>query len=198
MKLGRTSLALAFVFMCSSTWAEWKLVPDKSYLSFVSTKKEHIPESHAFKSLRGSVDNVGIGKLIVDLASVDTKVDIRDQRMRETLFQTKEYPTAVYTADLGPMRVAAISALPAGEQQAFFIDGELSLHGATHPISADVIVTKYGINRVHVASARPVIVQAENFNLVQGINKLAEVAGLPSISHGVPVSFLLTFDIITP
>lgn len=198
MKLVRISLALAFFLACSSTWAEWKLVPDKSHLSIVSTKKEHVAETHSFKSLQGSVDDAGLGKVTVDLASVDTKIEARDERMQEMLFQTKQYPTAVYTARLDLMRVASISAWQPGEQQTMVLEGELSLHGAKHPLSADVIVTKSGVNQVQVASARPVVVQAENFNLVQGINKLAEVAGLPSISHAVPVSFVLTFDVITP
>jgi polyisoprenoid-binding protein YceI len=198
MKLVRTSLALALILACSSTWAEWKLVPDKSHLSFVSTKNEHVAESHTFKSLQGAVDDVGIGKVTVDLASVDTGIEARDEQMREKLFQTKEYSTAVYTVSLDSTMVASISALPPGEQQTFVLDGELSLHGAKHRLRADVIVTKSGVNRVQIASARPVIVQAENFDLIQGINKLAEVAGLSSISYAVPVSFVLTFDVLAP
>jgi polyisoprenoid-binding protein YceI len=178
--------------------AEWKLMPDKSYLSFVSTKKEHVAETHTFKSLQGSVDDAGIGKVTVDLASVDTRIEARDKQLRETLFQTKKYPTAVYTVGLDYTMVASISALPPGEQQTIVLEGELNLHGAKHPLSADVIVTKSGVNRVQVASARPVVVQAEKFGLVQGINKLAEVAGLSSISYAVPVSFVLTFDVLTP
>lgn len=191
-------LILVFFLGCSPTWAEWQLVPDKSHLSFVSTKKQHIAESHTFKGLQGSVDNDSVGTVAVDLASVDTKIEIRDERMRETLFETKEYPTAVFTTHVDPMRVRSISEWPPGDQQTMFLEGELSLHGSKHPIGADVIVTKSGVNRVQVASARPVIIQAENFNLVQGIIKLAEIAGLPSISHAVPVNFLLTFDVITP
>ena len=198
MKLIGKFLILVFFLGCSPTWAEWKLMPDKSHLSFVSTKKEHIAEGHTFKSLQGSVDDAGVGTVAVDLASVDTKIEIRDQRMREMLFETKDYPSAVFTTHMDPQRVRAIGEMPAGEQQTMSIEGELSLHGTKHPIGADVIVTKSGVNRVQVASARPVVVQAENFDLVQGINKLAEVAGLPSISHAVPVNFLLTFDVITP
>jgi polyisoprenoid-binding protein YceI len=198
MKFVRTSLALALILACSSTLAEWKLVPDKSHLSFVSTKKEHVAETHAFKSLQGSVDDAGIGKVTVDLASVDTGIEARDKQMREALFQTKEHPTAVYTVSLDDATVARISALPPGEQLTMVLEGELSLHGAKQPLSADVIVTKSGVNRVQVASARPVVVQAEKFDLAQGINKLAEVAGLTSISYAVPVSFVLTLDVLTP
>ncbi|MGB5200637.1 MAG: YceI family protein, partial [Sedimenticolaceae bacterium] len=101
-------LILVFFLGCSPTWAEWQLVPDKSHLSFVSTKKQHIAESHTFKGLQGSVDNDSVGTVAVDLASVDTKIEIRDERMRETLFETKEYPTAVFTTHVDPMRVRSI------------------------------------------------------------------------------------------
>jgi polyisoprenoid-binding protein YceI len=198
MKLIRTSLALALILACSSAWAEWKLIPDKSQLSFVSTKKEHVAESHTFKTLQGSVDDAGNGKLIVGLASVDTKVAIRDERMREFLFQTNVYPTAVYTVALGATKVGLISAWQPGEQGTMVLEGELDLHGVKHPVSADVIVTKAGVDRVLVASTRPVIIRAQDFGLVQGINKLAELVKLSSISYAVPVTFVLTFDVITP
>jgi len=43
-----------------------------------------------------------------------------------------------------------------------------------------------------VSSLAPVIVQANEFGLVAGVEKLKELAGLPSISLAVPVSFVLT------
>jgi len=198
MRIIRTSLALALMLACSSTWAEWKLIPDKSQLSFVSTKKEHVAESHTFKTIQGSVDDAGNGKFVVDLASVDTKVAIRDERMREFLFQTNVYPTAVFTVGLGATKVDLISSWEPGEQETMVLDGELNLHGTKHRVNADVIVTKAGVNRVLVTSARPVIIRAEDFDLVQGINKLAKLVNLTSISHAVPVTFVLAFDVITP
>jgi polyisoprenoid-binding protein YceI len=194
----RTTLTLALIFATTSAWAEWTMLPDKSHLSFVSTKNQHVAETHTFKSLQGSVNDAGIGTVSVDLASVDTRIEARDKQLRETLFQTKEHPTAVYTVGLDDTTVTRISELPAGDQLTITLDGELSLHGAKQPLSADVIVTKSGVNRVQVASARPVVVQAEKFDLVEGINKLAEIASLNSISYAVPVSFVLTFDVITP
>ena len=198
MKFVLTSLTLGLILTCSSALAEWKLVPGKSHLSFVSIKKEHVAEAHTFKSLQGSVDDAGVGKVTVDLASVDTSIESRDKLLRDTLFEVKEFPTAVYTVGMDETTVASISALPPGEQLTMVLEGELSLHGAKHPLSADVIVTKSGVDRLQVASARPVFVEAEKFDLVQGINKLAEIAGLSSISYAVPVSFVLTFNVLTP
>lgn len=41
-------------------------------------------------------------------------------------------------------------------------------------------------------SFQPIIVNANEFDLVAGIDKLREIAGLSSISQAVPVSFVLT------
>jgi len=198
MKLIRTSLALALIFACASVWAEWKLIPDKSHLSYVSTKKEHIAEPNTFKNIQGSVDDAGNGQIIIDLGSVDTRVPIRDERMQKFFFETMTYPQALYTVSIGAGKLAEVGRMSPGEQKGMRLDGKLDLHGIQHPVSADVLVTKTRSNQVQVATAMPVILRVEDFSLVQGLNKLAELASLPSISKSVPVSFVLTFDVISP
>lgn len=42
-----------------------------------------------------------------------------------------------------------------------------------------------------VTSAQPVIINATDYGLTDGINKLRDLAGLPSISYAVPVTFTL-------
>ena len=46
---------------------------------------------------------------------------------------------------------------------------------------------------ITVTSITPMIIDADNFGLVAGINKLQEIAGLKSITRTVPVTFSLTF-----
>ena len=48
-------------------------------------------------------------------------------------------------------------------------------------------------DKLIVSSTKPIIVQASDFGLVDGILKLQELAKLPSIATTVPVSFVLTF-----
>jgi hypothetical protein len=43
-------------------------------------------------------------------------------------------------------------------------------------------------------SKKPVVVNAPEFKLAEGVEALREIAGLPSISLAVPVSFVLAFD----
>jgi len=44
-----------------------------------------------------------------------------------------------------------------------------------------------------VTTVAPIMVDANGLEMVAGIEALREVAGLPSISYSVPVTFSLTF-----
>lgn len=79
--------AIIIAFCCSLSiampaLAAWQLDNEKSTLSFISIKKNDIAEVHQFNSLSGEVDQSEI-KFVIDLASVDTKIALRDQRMRD-------------------------------------------------------------------------------------------------------------------
>lgn len=184
--------------LAGSAWAEWTLIPDQSRLSFVSTKKEHIAEASTFTHIEGSVGNNGEGELIIDLSSVDTKIPIRDDRMREFLFQTHAFPDAIYKVSIDSLQFGLINKMEVGDQRVVPLQGTLNLHGVSQELTADAIVTRAGPNRMDVASAAPVILRAEDFDLVAGINKLREIAGLSSISYSVPVTFNLSFQVETP
>jgi len=45
-----------------------------------------------------------------------------------------------------------------------------------------------------VVSERPVVISATQFGLAEGVESLRKIAGLPSISVAVPVSFVLSFN----
>jgi hypothetical protein len=87
-----------------------------------------------------------------------------------------------------------MSASPDGSQSGLTLEAELNLHGATTPVSADVVVARLGEGRLLVASTRPVVVDGAKVELTDGIEKLRAVAGLTAISPSVPVTFLLVFE----
>ena len=69
--------------------AAWTLNGDDSTLSFISTKAVNVAEIHKFTTLSGGVDDTGnVTGISIALASVDTGIEIRDDRMREMLFDT--------------------------------------------------------------------------------------------------------------
>jgi len=172
--------------------SQWQLDSANSQLSFISTKKINVSETHQFKSLDGAVDDNGNVTVSIDLASVDTSIAIRDERMTTYLFETVLYPTAVLKAAIDP---EVIDAIALGASSRIEVEATLELHGQTVPLKFEVAVTRLVGAKLSVVSVQPVLLNVADFNLVAGVEKLRELAGLPSISHTVPVSFYLTFGL---
>ena len=185
-----TVLALGVV-LASPAYAGWTLDNDASRINFVSTKANTAAEVHTFGTLDGQVDDDGNATLSIDLNTVDTAIEIRDERMRNILFETAQFPTATLAATVD---MAAVAGLSAGETTELTTEGQLMVHGTTSSVTFDVSVSRLGDDRILVASRKPVIVNASQVGLRAGVEKLREVAGLPSISPAVPVSFVLAFD----
>ena len=94
---------ISLVLGCASSWCgAWDLQADASTFNFVSVKKDTIGEVLHFKKLSGQIDKNGKAGITIDLNSVDTGVQIRDERMREFLFETGKYPSATYQANVDP------------------------------------------------------------------------------------------------
>ncbi|MFW5451432.1 MAG: YceI family protein [Methylophagaceae bacterium] len=189
------TLIILSVFLLVSTNSfaiEWRLDPNNSQLNFISTKKTHISEIHQFKDIEGSYDSQGELILNVNLASVDTDNDIRDQRMKEFLFEVSDFKTARICATID---TETIDAIAEGASFRLTVDATLELHGDKKPLTMDIIITRLVGAKLSVVSATPTIINVADFSLVAGIEKLQELAKLPSISHNVPVSFYLVFKL---
>jgi len=108
---------LAFVFLCLSvglipatTTAQsadpfengWTLNADDSRLRYMSVKKGNLAETNSFVTLSGLITEGGKAQIRVLLDSVDTKVDLRNVRMRFLFFETFLHPEATITAQLDP------------------------------------------------------------------------------------------------
>ena len=70
----------------------WTLQPGASNLNFQSVKKKTVVESSSFATLAGGIDDSGLAKITVLLDSVDTKIDLRNVRMRFLFFETFKFP----------------------------------------------------------------------------------------------------------
>lgn len=75
-------------------------------------------------------------EITVDLASLDTGIDLRNQHMREEHLETSKYPQAVFHG----RSAAQLSqpALHAGETVTFICHGTFDLHGVTQPLDVPV------------------------------------------------------------
>ena len=188
----QTKLAalLAAILFTGVAQAHWSLDNDASSLSFVTVKAEHVAEAHTFDSLSGTIGDDGGVEISIELASVNTMIPIRNERMQEMLFETNLFPDATIS---GSINLDALTGMDAGSSVARQIDFELSLHGQSVALAADVQMTRTG-EGVIVSTLKPIIVMADSFALTAGVEMLREVAGLPSISRAVPVSFTVVFE----
>ncbi|MEM1103388.1 MAG: YceI family protein [Pseudomonadota bacterium] len=171
--------------------AVWSLDSAASRVGFVSIKSGEVIETHYFPGLSGELAPSGEAVVEIPLDQVETKVDIRNERMREMFFETGDYPAASIRTTVAAQDFAD---LPIGGRRQTEIDAVLSLHGVEAPVSADVFVTRIAETRVEVASAEPVVLFLSDFNLEAGLEMLREVAGLPSIVPSSPVTFTFVFD----
>ncbi|MDH4040842.1 MAG: YceI family protein [Gammaproteobacteria bacterium] len=190
-RLVRVFAALALFVSAGSAWAQWELDGAKSAVNFISVKNDSVAEVHSFGSLLGYIGGDGKVQLTINLNSVQTLVDIRDQRMKEVLFETVTFPAATVTAAVDPVILTAVA-----EGGTVFTDlpVTLALHGHEQPLTVPVAVIGEGDGHIRVFSLRPVIIKAADFGLEAGVTALQKLAGLQAISTAVPVTFHLVFS----
>lgn len=193
------AIALFLVAACSKapaepeavTSGEWSVDSEASRLSYVSIKSGDIAEVNRFEEISGSVSANGEAEIEIDLSSIKTGVDIRDERMREIFFTVADYPTATVNAQINPEQ---FTDLEVGESEQTTLEAELSLKGVETEFEAAVSVTRVSADRVLVVSDAPVVLDANALELGDGLSQLQELAGLPSITPAVPVSFSIAFE----
>ncbi len=194
MKMPRI-IAIASTFVLavlasSITSAQLSLNNDSSTLSFVTVKAEHVAEVHTFDVLSGDIDEDGSVEVVVELASVNTLIPIRNERMQAMLFETNLFPQATISAEID---LDGITAMAPGSSEAQQLNFSLHMRDTSRSYSAEVLVTRLEDGLV-ASTLKPVVVTAEEFDLLTGVEALREVAGLPSISRAVPVSFTVVFE----
>ncbi|MFK7829741.1 MAG: YceI family protein [Congregibacter sp.] len=188
----RAALLLLGVVASVGALADWELDGSRSTVQFMSVKNGSVTELHYFQSISGSI-TAGKADIILDLDSVETLVPIRNQRLREMLFETAQFPAARLTADVPE----AVNALVPGQSMLVQTNVMVSLHGATLAYAAKLQVTRLLGEDLMVVLSEPLVVKAADFGLDAGLTALREVAGLKSINPNVPISGQLMFSAST-
>lgn len=185
---------LAFALLAAAAvpaHADWYLDNESSRLSFVTTKNTEIAEVHRFLVLHGKVDGDGAAQLDVELESIKSGIPLRDERMRNDLFEIKTFPEARINAQIN---LQPINDLAPGAQLELRLPLSVTLHGKTRTYSAELLATRLDDRRFQVVTLEPVVVHAEDFELMPGVAALRKAAGLTSISLSVPVGAVLIFS----
>lgn len=167
----------------------WVLQADASSLNFQSIKNLTKVESSQFANIGGAILPDGRAEIQVDLDSVDTKVDLRNVRMRFFLFETFIYPTANITAQINLDDLADLEEV---RRKKITLPVRMSLHGVEKDIAAEVAVTLMSDDLVSVASTTPISIATALFGLTDGVARLEEAAEV-SIIPSATISFDFVF-----
>ncbi|WP_095499534.1 YceI family protein [Paraferrimonas haliotis] len=182
-------LLLLAVFSMQALAASWSIDNTTSRVNFISIKANTIAENHHFKQISGGLSADGQFSVDIDIASVDTLIEIRNQRMIDMLFEAAKFPKATLTAKVD---MDALAAIGVGQQASMRLESSLELHGQSQTMPVQVRVARLADKQLLVTSEQPLLLNADAYNMSAGVEKLREVAGLPSISPAVPVSFVIS------
>ncbi len=170
--------------------APWMVDADYSSLSLTSIKKDKVAEAFHFETISGTIQPSGNAEIRINLASIKTGVDIRDDRMKKSLFEVILHPSAIIKTKLD---LKDFTALNPGHRLKKEISFTLALHGVEKEFEAELFVTRLSDKRFTVATVQPVMISAEDFGMTEGLKTLMELAKLKAITPVVPVSFNLMF-----
>ena len=183
------SLSLAVLGSASPAWAEWQ-VADDSGIQFVSIKNNTIGEVSHFEMISGTIGDQGEVEVRVALDSVETNIGIRNDRMKKMLFEVGLYPEAVITAQLSPETMAVLGS---SSGAAVPVVLQIDLHGQVVSKDAVLTVSATDAGGFSATTSQPILLNAAEFNLEDGVAALQSVAGLNAISRVIPVTVSLNF-----
>ena len=167
----------------------WVLDGATSKLAFGSIKKNKIGEVHRFERISGSVSDTGAVLVEIDLSSVQTDIDVRNERMRAFVFGGQTTGTLK-----GQIDMAGLKSLPVGGSGVVDSTITLSLLGQDIPIAADLFVLRITDTRVLVSTDNMVFVSSEDLGVDDGITKLMGLAQLSGITRTAPVTARFIFN----
>jgi polyisoprenoid-binding protein YceI len=191
-KAGLVALSMSSGLLLSSgAQADWTLDGGASSFYYVTSKAAAVSEVNTFTGLSGSIANDGTAMLMIDLKTVNTAVEVRDQRMRDIAFKVAEFPMAHVTVKVD---AAALDSMAPGTMSAANYEATVSMRGVNAAIPAELRVIKVDADTVLVQTAKPLLVAASAVGLAEAVEELRTVANLPSINPQVVVDFSLAYD----
>ena len=167
----------------------WTLDGSLSNVSFGSIKNDYIGESQSFGDVSGTVSVEGAVEITLGLASVETMIDIRNERLGEFVFQNAL--SATLTAAL---EMDALNALETGGATTVEAYGTLNHLGLDTDVDATFFVMRLTDSQVLVTTNGMAMLSTEDAGLDDGIDKLQELANLDSITRVSPVTMRLVFN----
>ncbi|MDO1508829.1 MULTISPECIES: YceI family protein [unclassified Neisseria] len=174
------------------TPADWEV--SNAGITFLSSKINKqlgsVTEQSRFTASQAMLGKDGEFKMEVDLSSVNTGIEIRDQRLKDWVFETAKFAKANVT---GKVDVDTVNKLAIGETVNLKQPLVLDIHGKQINLEADLSAQRISADKIMVSTLSPVLLDVKAMDMVGGVAQLVEVMGLSSIVQQVPVSFNAEF-----
>lgn len=186
-------LLVSALSISASAWAaSYQLNTEQSSIYFSSVKNDTLIEEHTFKDISGEMDNKGNAVLSIDLSSVDTHIDIRDERMRDLFFQVKDYPQATATVAVDKM---LRKQLKPGFNEVKTLPVTLDFRGKQKTYQQALRISVLKDKSIQVTTVKPLYISVADYSLNAGLKQLLDLAKLNTILPVVPVSVDLTYQV---
>ncbi len=170
--------------------AQWSLSADESKVAYGSIKKNSVGEVNHFKTISGHIDKSGNAEVIIDITSVETFIDIRNQRMIKHIFDANT-PEATLKSTID---LQEIKKLEPGQTTSIDIEGTLLLSGKTIDIETTIFIASLGKSKFIATTDEMIMVKTEELGINEGVDMLMKLAKLDGITRVVPVSLRMVFE----
>jgi polyisoprenoid-binding protein YceI len=192
-KMSKIIATLIGVLLSSLSFAEsftdWALLSDSANFTIGTTKNETITEVHKLQKVEGFVRNNGNARVSVNLLSIDTGIEIRDERMQAMLFTTATQAVYSATVDMEKFRK-----LEAGDSKDFQLQGSLEMNDRSAVIPVATKITRLDSGNYQIKTVSANKIDVGKFGFSGGIEQLRAVANLKNISPIVTFEFKLEFE----
>jgi hypothetical protein len=160
----------------AESFTDWALVSDSSEFTIGTTKNETITEVHKLQQLEGFVRINGNARVSLNLLSIDTGIEIRDERMQAMLFTTATQAVYSATVDMEKLRK-----LEAGDSTDFQLQGSLEMNDRSTVIPVATKITRLDSGNYQIKTVSANKIDVGKFGFSGGIEQLRAVANLKNI-----------------
>ncbi|MHC8372776.1 YceI family protein [Pseudomonas sp. MDT1-85] len=176
--------------------ANWQIQNEFSNFNFTTVKAvalgaSAVTEVQVFRKIEGQVDDVGNIDLEVALGSVDTGTPLRDERLREILFDVVKNPTAHFN---GKVDLTHLKTLGVGEIVDTKVDGVLKFNGVEKTINSNIRYVRLSDDKIMINTLQPLIINLSDYGLKKGVEALQTMMGLSFLSNTAPISFSIVLQ----
>ncbi|MGR3839178.1 MAG: YceI family protein [Cognatishimia sp.] len=168
----------------------WTSVGEESLIAFGSVKKDVVGEVHSFGEVAGTVGADGAVSIAIQLASVETNIDIRNERMIEHVFKGSD-AVALIT---GAVDMDEVKDLAVGATTVVDFEGALTLGAVAADIEAELFVARLAANRVLVTTSDMLMLSTADLGVDGGIDMLQSLAKLSGITRVTPITLRMVFQ----